>query len=426
VLPNNDAAFAAYCQNNLCKIKHKQIKLQVKRNFVAGVCALPSCTRVEYYVGQFQYCGGCKLVKYCCQQHQREHWKAGHKLACGKKQTSASSIIADDLADGVKMRFNRLVCPGHDRESLSRFRSIPDVFGKLKPMPNTRGAWALLLDPAVVEPALDKLERQALKKNLRKRDLKKLLGKVLERCLFIPEQHMLTMAATFCSRQRLELEQALAAYDSTVDMVLYYEVKTSEDDCRRWIECLSTKTYKTASPADTGGEVAFRQSALGAMAMSGESTFQHKLVTVRTLESEMRDALPPNLREDLRIRMEAHRKMKEGLIALREAVGHEEFDSQPALEGARHDLAICEAIDRQGEEGMAGIPMPPNLLSFLASKNKCEHCGVEKKQGVKFRKCDKCKATYYCSAVCQRAHWKAHKVVCAYKGLLCAEIARNT
>lgn len=27
-------------------------------------------------------CGGCKLVHYCGRDHQRQHWKAGHKTGC--------------------------------------------------------------------------------------------------------------------------------------------------------------------------------------------------------------------------------------------------------------------------------------------------------------------------------------------------------
>jgi hypothetical protein len=29
-------------------------------------------------------CGGCKAVRYCSPQCQQEHWRAGHKKACGK------------------------------------------------------------------------------------------------------------------------------------------------------------------------------------------------------------------------------------------------------------------------------------------------------------------------------------------------------
>lgn len=42
-----------------------------------------------------------------------------------------------------------------------------------------------------------------------------------------------------------------------------------------------------------------------------------------------------------------------------------------------------------------------------------ENCNnFEKKNTPKFKKCSKCCVAYYCSAECQKAHWKAHKPLC--------------
>ncbi|KAJ6578846.1 hypothetical protein DFH09DRAFT_1148480 [Mycena vulgaris] len=50
------------------------------RKFLS-LCSLPSC-QVK---GTFQACGRCKTVRYCCIEHQREHWEhpdGEHKLSC--------------------------------------------------------------------------------------------------------------------------------------------------------------------------------------------------------------------------------------------------------------------------------------------------------------------------------------------------------
>ena len=39
-------------------------------------------------------------------------------------------------------------------------------------------------------------------------------------------------------------------------------------------------------------------------------------------------------------------------------------------------------------------------------------CASCEKSGVKLSACSKCHAVRYCSTACQRAHWRAHKLVC--------------
>mmetsp|Transcript_40237 Transcript_40237/g.97142 ORF Transcript_40237/g.97142 Transcript_40237/m.97142 type:complete len:560 (+) Transcript_40237:944-2623(+) len=44
---------------------------------------------------------------------------------------------------------------------------------------------------------------------------------------------------------------------------------------------------------------------------------------------------------------------------------------------------------------------------------KCHHCGKPDKSKALLKKCSRCHAAFYCSEVCQKAHWKRHKKVCA-------------
>ncbi|TFK50681.1 hypothetical protein OE88DRAFT_284016 [Heliocybe sulcata] len=44
-------------------------------------------------------------------------------------------------------------------------------------------------------------------------------------------------------------------------------------------------------------------------------------------------------------------------------------------------------------------------------EKKCDYCGKEG-ESVKLKRCAACRATWYCSTVCQRAHWKAHMATC--------------
>ena len=45
-------------------------------------CTLPSCSAREATVRQFKVCGACKQAAYCCVEHSKAHWKAGHKQEC--------------------------------------------------------------------------------------------------------------------------------------------------------------------------------------------------------------------------------------------------------------------------------------------------------------------------------------------------------
>lgn len=45
-------------------------------------CALPSCPFTSLHHRDLKNCARCLSVRYCCREHQVEHWKAEHKRAC--------------------------------------------------------------------------------------------------------------------------------------------------------------------------------------------------------------------------------------------------------------------------------------------------------------------------------------------------------
>ena len=46
------------------------------------------------------------------------------------------------------------------------------------------------------------------------------------------------------------------------------------------------------------------------------------------------------------------------------------------------------------------------------AKTLCAACGKFSKAGDKPKKCSACRSVSYCNAICQKAHWKDHKLVC--------------
>ena len=61
-----------------------RIQAAVEADLAAGrlqQCALVGCAAGETHVSQFKRCGACRMVSYCCRNHQLEDWP-GHKAAC--------------------------------------------------------------------------------------------------------------------------------------------------------------------------------------------------------------------------------------------------------------------------------------------------------------------------------------------------------
>ncbi|KXZ49999.1 hypothetical protein GPECTOR_18g154 [Gonium pectorale] len=57
------------------------------RRLLPGRCANPACANLEGHSEAdltLKACAGCGAVGYCCRPCQLEHWRAGHKEACGR------------------------------------------------------------------------------------------------------------------------------------------------------------------------------------------------------------------------------------------------------------------------------------------------------------------------------------------------------
>lgn len=49
----------------------------VRRN-----CSWAECSKQEAFPGDFSLCGRCRLVRYCCKEHQAADWRARHRKIC--------------------------------------------------------------------------------------------------------------------------------------------------------------------------------------------------------------------------------------------------------------------------------------------------------------------------------------------------------
>jgi hypothetical protein len=56
----------------------------------AACTNLATLSELQLVTGKAKVCGGCKHVRMCSAECQRQHWKAGHKIIC--KALAASSV----------------------------------------------------------------------------------------------------------------------------------------------------------------------------------------------------------------------------------------------------------------------------------------------------------------------------------------------
>ena len=69
-------------------------------------CSLPSCNKHEQDGENFGQCARCKSAFYCCRDHQRMHWKKGHKIACKPvEQAMASSTKTGSVKSKKKKKY---------------------------------------------------------------------------------------------------------------------------------------------------------------------------------------------------------------------------------------------------------------------------------------------------------------------------------
>lgn len=76
-----DTVAGAAVEKALASSQRRQAKHALQK------CALDGCTAVEQNIHDFQSCSRCKMVKYCCQEHQRQHWKVHKKSCCAPCET---------------------------------------------------------------------------------------------------------------------------------------------------------------------------------------------------------------------------------------------------------------------------------------------------------------------------------------------------
>jgi hypothetical protein len=58
---------------------------------VAACTTLAKLSELQLVRGKAKVCGGCKLVRMCSAECQRQHWKAGNKLVCKKLAAAAAA-----------------------------------------------------------------------------------------------------------------------------------------------------------------------------------------------------------------------------------------------------------------------------------------------------------------------------------------------
>ena len=63
------------------------------------VCAYPGCNiDGKELFNKMMKCGRCRSVYYCCDGHQRQHWKE-HKQICGSTAAATTAILDEPLRE---------------------------------------------------------------------------------------------------------------------------------------------------------------------------------------------------------------------------------------------------------------------------------------------------------------------------------------
>ena len=81
-------------------------------------------------------------------------------------------------------------------------------------------------------------------------------------------------------------------------------------------------------------------------------------------------------------------------------------------------------IELEGNESGPPVSVPPNHVREAGrgdGPRQCHHCRAA--EGTK--KCSRCRSAWYCSVVCQKAAWKAHKATCKKAPKVAAGKAEN-
>lgn len=102
-------------------------------------------------------------------------------------------------------------------------------------------------------------------------------------------------------------------------------------------------------------------------------------------------------------------------VVMRAAQEIKEYFAPPAHRMLMRQLAKeVRALEAAGPVGSASAAAPPAAGAAAPPLSPrpppaCWQCG---QTGCKLQRCSGCKAARYCSAACQKLHWKAHKAEC--------------
>jgi hypothetical protein len=87
------------------------------------------------------------------------------------------------------------------------------------------------------------------------------------------------------------------------------------------------------------------------------------------------------------------------------------------------NVGMIRHTGRRIAQGFVQLEMVEVLVPEDELIKQCGHCSKwEETNGVRFLRCSKCKAKYYCSKDCQKGNWKTHKKLCR-EGLSETEVA---
>jgi hypothetical protein len=121
-------------------------------------------------------------------------------------------------------------------------------------------------------------------------------------------------------------------------------------------------------------------------------------------------------------------KAVDGCTPLHLAAGFGRVESVEALAELGVDL---DAKDASGQTALdvtvlAGHPQVARLLRKLQSADSqakaCAACGSSSgSSGGALKQCSRCKEVKYCSALCQKTHWRQHKAYCKAAAAALAE-----
>lgn len=69
---------------------------------IKACCGLGRCMSSESPDTPLKHCGQCKKIKYCCREHQVEHFKyGGHKLVCDGRKNAEVPLVFDNFVQAA-------------------------------------------------------------------------------------------------------------------------------------------------------------------------------------------------------------------------------------------------------------------------------------------------------------------------------------